>query len=197
MSLQHFQNPLARQDPQHWGAGEGGTPKSHYFHAQGTNTMGGSRPSNVRLPYPQVAVLWWTQSWWKKDRRTAQALQRLPQNLPQRFQHRRRNLEKRMIWQTSLAKYDPRRCPPLGVSMFQHHQSKTPDTKGSSWQRSQHASHSSVSDMWEGLPRLYRPLIPPADTSLRFYILVAVVIFEYELTNSVGITWLPHLTKVW
>ena len=24
-------------------------------------------PSNVRLPYPQAAAVWWTQSWWKKD----------------------------------------------------------------------------------------------------------------------------------
>jgi len=144
--------------------------------------MGGSRPSNVRLPYPQAAVVWWTQSWWKKEWRTSQALQRLPQ----RFQHRRHNLGTRSIWQTSLAKYDPQRCHPLEISTFQHRQRKTPDTKGLSWQRSQHTSHPPVSaDLWEGFPRPYRPNIPPAYTSLRFYkILVAVVIFEYESTNK-------------
>jgi len=108
--------------------------------------MGGSRPSNVRLPYPQAAVVWWTQSWWKKDRRTAQVLQRPPQ----RFQNRRHNLGKCSISQTSLTKYDAQRCPPLGVSTFQHRQTKTPDMKGLSWHRSQHTSHPLVSVLWEG-----------------------------------------------
>jgi len=69
--------------------------------------------------------------------------------------------------------------------MFQHRQRKTPDTKGSSRQRSQSASHPSVSNLRDGFPSPYRPHISPADTSLRFYkILVAMVIFEYESTNN-------------
>ena len=147
--------------------------------------MDGSRPSNVRLPHPQAAVVWWTQSWWKKDRRTTQAIQRLPQSLPHILQHRRHTLGQRSIWQTNLAKYNPQRCPLLGVSTFQHRQRKTPDTKSSSWQRSQHAYHPPVSDLREGFPRPYRPHIPPTHTPLRFYkILVAVVIFEWKSTNT-------------
>ena len=168
MSSQHFSKPMARQDPQHWAAGMGGTPKRNHHHAQGTDTMGGSRPSNARLPYPQAAVAWWTQSWWKKDRRIAQALQRLLESLPQRFQHRRHNLGKRSIWQTSRTKYDPQWCPLLRVSTFKNRQRKRPGTNGSGWQRSEHASLPRVSDLWEGLPRPYRPHIPTADTSLRF-----------------------------
>ena len=45
----YCQHPLGGQDPGHRGAGEGTAPERHYYHAQGTDTLGMSRLPNVSL----------------------------------------------------------------------------------------------------------------------------------------------------